>query len=65
MMSHRLKRKLTYGDWCVASKEEKPLKPFRSQAEKHAIHQRNIQIALTATNVLVACLTCLRVFGVI
>jgi hypothetical protein len=46
-------------------KEEKPLKPYRSQAEKIALHQRNIQIALTATNVIVACLTCLKVFGIV
>jgi enamine deaminase RidA (YjgF/YER057c/UK114 family) len=43
----------------------KPLKPARSQAEVQALHQRNIQIALTATNVLIASLTCLKVFGIL
>lgn len=46
-------------------KREKPLKPYRSHAERVALKQRNIQIALTATNVLVACLTCLKVFGIL
>jgi len=41
------------------------LKHARSQAELIAIQQRGIQIALTATNVIVACLTCLKVFGIL
>jgi hypothetical protein len=47
------------------SKDEKPLKPYRSHAERVALTQRNIQIGLTATNVIVACLTCLKVFGIV
>ena len=41
------------------------LKVARSQAEVQALHQRNIQIILTATNVVLAGLTCLRVFGIL
>lgn len=43
----------------------KPLKVARSQAEIQALRQRNIQIVLTATNVILAGLTCLRVFGIL
>lgn len=46
-------------------KPKKPLKPARSQAELVALRQRWIQIALTGTNCLVACLTCLKVFGIL
>lgn len=46
-------------------KPPKPLKRFRSEAERIAMMQRNIQITLTAlallTNLLVAC----KVFGII
>jgi hypothetical protein len=44
---------------------DKPLKPYRSEAERQALTQRKIQIALTATNVLISCLIALKAFGVI
>jgi hypothetical protein len=47
------------------AKHQKELKHARSRAELHAIKQRNIQIALTATNVMIAGLTLLKVFGII
>jgi hypothetical protein len=42
-----------------------PLRPARSQAEITALYQRNIQIILTITNVCIAALTCLKVFGIL
>jgi hypothetical protein len=45
--------------------DEKPLKPYRSEAERRAVTQRNIQILLTATNVCIAGLVALKVFGLI
>jgi hypothetical protein len=44
---------------------EEPKKYARSQLEIVAARQRNVQIGLTATNCLVACLTCLKVFGIL
>jgi hypothetical protein len=44
---------------------DKPLKKYRSLAEKHATRQRNIQILLTATNVFVSILIALKAFGII
>jgi len=44
---------------------DKPLKPARSRAELQAIKQRNVQIALVATNVLISLLIALKTFGVI
>lgn len=41
------------------------LKYARSHMELEAYRQRWIQIMLTATNVIVACLTCLKVFGIL
>lgn len=46
-------------------KAQKPLRAARSQAEVQAIKQRNIQIALTATNVLLSALTVFKVFGIL
>lgn len=46
-------------------KKEKPLKFARSAAELHAIKQRNIQICLVATNVLLSALIALKTFGII
>ena len=48
-----------------AVEQHKPLRQYRSQAEKTAVRQRNVQILLTATNVVVAGLTCLKVFGIL
>jgi hypothetical protein len=45
--------------------EKKELKEARSQAELTALSQRRIQIILSATNVTVACLTCLKVFDIL
>lgn len=44
---------------------EPPKKYARSQLEIEAYKQRWWQIALTATNVCIAILTCLKVFGLI
>jgi hypothetical protein len=41
------------------------LRYARSHMELEAYRQRWIQIVLTATNVLVAGLTCLKVFGIL
>jgi hypothetical protein len=41
-------------------KQEKPLKPARSEAELHAVKQRNVQIGLVAS-ILIA----LKTFGII
>jgi hypothetical protein len=47
------------------AEEKKELKPARSQAEVTAIKQRNIQIVLVATNVIVTGLVALKTFGLI
>lgn len=44
---------------------DKPLKPYRSEAERRAVTQRNIQIGLTALNVLTTVVVALHVFGLI
>jgi hypothetical protein len=44
---------------------DKPLKPYRSEAERHALTQRKIQICLTATNVFITGLVALKAFGII
>ncbi len=44
---------------------EKKLKQARSQAELQAVKQRNIQIALVATNVFVSVLIALKTFGLL
>lgn len=44
---------------------DKPLKAARSQAELQAIKQRNIQIALVATNVIITMLVALKTFGIL
>jgi hypothetical protein len=49
--------------WVAADVEK--LKAARSQAELHAIKQRNIQIILTITNVCVTILIALKTFGII
>jgi hypothetical protein len=43
----------------------KPLKTFRSHAERMALWQRNIQIALTALALCTNLLVALKVFGII
>ncbi len=45
--------------------KDKPLKAARSQAELQAIKQRNIQIGLVATNVIVTLLVALKTFGLL
>lgn len=45
--------------------DKKPLKPYRSEAERLAVHQRNIQIGLTATNILLTGLIAAKTFGLI
>lgn len=45
--------------------KHKPLKPARSKAEVTAIKQRNVQIALVATNVCVSVLIALKTFDII
>ena len=45
--------------------QDKPLKPARSEAELTALKQRNLQIALVATNVIIGCLTVLKVYGIL
>jgi len=44
---------------------DKPLKLYRSEAERHALTQRKIQIGLTATNVVIAGAVALKVFGIL
>lgn len=44
---------------------EKPLKPARSQAEVIAVKQRNVQICLVASNVVVSILIALKTFNII
>jgi hypothetical protein len=46
-------------------KSPKPLKKFRSEAERIAMRQRNIQIFLTACALLTNLLVALKVFGII
>lgn len=52
-------------DGPCASRPKKPLKPARSQAELQAVKQRNIQIILVATNVIVTSLVALKTFGLL
>jgi hypothetical protein len=47
------------------AEKEKPLKPARSEAELTAIKQRNLQILLVATNVVIGGLTVLKVYGIL
>lgn len=49
----------------MPDKADKELKVARSQAELKALRQRNIQIILTATNVLLTILIALKTFGII
>jgi hypothetical protein len=49
----------------LEGKNDKPLKPYRSIAERQALTQRRIQILLTATNVAVSALIALKTFGII
>ena len=44
---------------------DKPLKQYRSVAERVAVRQRNIQISLTSCTVVLTTLTCLKVFGIL
>jgi len=46
-------------------KKKKPKKWARSQAEARAVQQRNVQIVLVATNVLLSALIALRTFGIL
>jgi hypothetical protein len=52
----------------VTSTEKKAdkqnLKPARSEAELTAVKQRNLQILLVATNVVIGGLTVLKVYGI-
>lgn len=41
------------------------LKKYRSEAERLVVQQRNIQIILVATNVVVSVLIALKTFGLI
>lgn len=43
----------------------KLLKPARSQAELRAVKQRNIQIALVGTNVILTALVAAKTFGLL
>ena len=45
-------------------KKGEPLKEARSEAELTAIKQRNLQIVLVATNVVISALIALKTFGV-
>lgn len=49
----------------VEEKPPKPLKRYRSHAERVALIQRNIQITLTALALLTNLLVALKVFGII
>jgi hypothetical protein len=46
-------------------KPSKPLKPARSQAELLAVRQRWITIIIQSIALVIALLTCLRVFGIL
>lgn len=43
----------------------KELKPYRSHAERIAVKQRYVQIAVSCAGLIVTLLTCLRVFGIL
>lgn len=56
-------RRLDY--WYSEAVTDKPLKPFRSEAERIALRQRNIQIALTGINLALVAAVALRTFGLL
>jgi hypothetical protein len=49
----------------AGSDQDGPRPDARSEAERFAVTQRNVQIALVATNVVVTCLIALKTFDII
>lgn len=56
-------RRLNY--WYSEGVSDSPLKPFRSEAERIALRQRNIQIGLTAVNLALVGAVAMRTFGLL